>query len=240
MPGPNLCSQHFDIVPIEQYNIMQQSIQDMMQDLQQAKYLSADEPDAPPIEPVHLEYTGRTGRPRVVIDPEVLAISYSMSGPTELGRVFGVSSRLVRRRALELGIVEPGQPVYVEFDSEDGTTWRYYTSSTGSQSSLDDDDLDAIMKDILCSFPSFGRRMIDGHLKFLGHHIPRARIQQSYARVHGPPVSAFGVRRIQRRVYNVRGYNSLCHHDGQHGKSCQTTLSLSFTHEHLQVSFDIR
>lgn len=196
---------------------MQHSIQDMIEDLQQSKHLSADEPDALPIDPISLEYTGRRGRPRVHIDPEVLEVSYSMRGPTDLGRVFNVSSRLVRRRALELGIVEPGDPVYVEFDSQDGNRYRYYTSSTGAMSDLSDEDLDAIMSDILNTFPTFGRRMIDGHFKFLGHHIPRSRIQQSYARVHGPPVSAFGVRRIQRRVYNVRGYNSLCHHDGQHG-----------------------
>jgi len=51
----------------------------------------------------------------------------------------------------------------------------------------------------------------------LGYNVPCSRLQASYARVHRPPVSAFGVRRIQRRVYNVPGYNSLCHHDGQHG-----------------------
>lgn len=190
----------------------------MMEDLEQAKLQSADVPDAPPITPVTLEHTGRRGRPRIIIDPEVLEVSYSMRGPTELGRVFGVSSRSVRRRALDLGIVEPGEPVYVDFEQEDGTLKRFYTSSTSSLSTLSNEDLDSIMVDILNSFPSFGRRMIDGHLKFLGHHLPRLRIQESYARVHGPPVSAFGVRRIQRRVYNVRGYNSLCHHDGQHGK----------------------
>jgi len=189
-----------------------------MQDLERAKFQSADVPDAPPIEPVGFEHTGRRGRPRIVIDPEVLEVSYGMRGPTELGRIFDVSSRSVHCRAVDLGIVEAGEPVYVDFEEEDGTTRRYYTSSTSSLSTLSNEDLDLIMVDILCSFPSFGRRMIDGHLKFLGHHLPRLRIQESYARVHGPPVSAFGVRRIERRVYNVRGYNSLCHHDGQHGK----------------------
>ena len=189
----------------------------MMKDLQDAKFMSADLPDADPIEPVSREYTGRPGRPRVIIDPEILETSYAMRGPTALGRVFNVSSRLVRRRALELEIVEPGEPVYVEFIDEDGTAMRYYLSSTSSQSNLPDKDLDAIMIDILNTFPTFGRRMIDGHLKFLGHHVPRKRVQQSYARVHGPPYGGFGVRRIERRVYNVRGYNSLCHHDGQHG-----------------------
>ena len=189
----------------------------MMKDLQDAKFMSADLPDADPIEPVSREYTGRPGRPRVIIDPEILETSYAMRGPTALGHVFNVSSRLVRRRALELEIVEPGEPVYVEFIDEDGRAMRYYLSSTSSQSNLPDEDLDVIMIDILNTFPTFGRRMIDGHLKFLGHHVPRKRIQQSYARVYGPPYGDFGVRHIERRVYNVRGYNSLCHHDGQHG-----------------------
>lgn len=123
---------------------------------------------------------------------------------------------------LELGLTEPGEPVYVDFEEDTGNTTRYFTGSSRSQSlstpGLSDEDLDAVMAQILDSFPTFGRRMIDGHLKHLGHSVPRSRIQASYARVHGPPVAAFGVRRIQRRVYNVRGYNSLCHHDGQHGK----------------------
>ena len=127
--------------------------------------------------------------------------------------------RSVRRRAIEEGVAEPSNPVYVEFEDLEGNTTRYYmgASSSSSHSSLSDDELDSIMLQILTSFPTFGRRMIDGHLRYLGHHVPRSRLQASYARVHGPPVSAFGVRRIQRRVYNVRGYNSLCHHDGQHG-----------------------
>ena len=67
------------------------------------------------------------------------------------------------------------------------------------------------------AFPSYGRCMIDGHLRHMGHRISRVRLQQSYAHVHGPPVSAFGPRRIHRRVYYVPGPNSLWHHDGQHG-----------------------
>lgn len=140
-----------------------------------------------------------------------------MQGPTALARVFNVSSCLIWQCTLELEIVSPGNPVYVEFESEDGTKYCYYTSSAGAMSDLPDEELDAIMSDILNTFPTFGCCMIDGHFKFLGHHIPHMCIQQSYARVHGPAISAFGVQKIQRQVYNVQGYNSLCHHDGQHG-----------------------
>lgn len=160
----------------------------MIADLQDAKTRSADVPDAPPIEPISLEQTGRRGRPRIDIDCNILEVSYGLRGPTELGQVFGVSSRTVRRRALEQGLAEPGQPVYVEFENEDGTRTRYYTSSTSPQTQLPDAELDVIMLQILNSFPSFGRRMIDGHLKYLGIHVPRSRIQASYARVHGPPL----------------------------------------------------
>jgi len=190
----------------------------MIEDLNQAKFQSADLPDAQPLQAVRTVYTGRRGRPRIEIDEEILEVSYALRGPTELSDVFGVSSRSVRRRALEQGLVEPGDPVYVDFVDSDGVVQRFYSSSTSSLSTLSDLELDEIMLQILNNFPSFGRRMIDGHLKHLGHQIPRSRIQQSYSRVHGPPVSAFGIRRIQRRVYSVRGYNSLSHHDGQHGE----------------------
>lgn len=210
--------QHSNVIPPVQYATIQDSINLMIEDLDRAKFQSADIPDAEPVEATYTLHTGERGRPRIEIDEDVLRVSYALRGPTELAKVFGVSARLIRRRALELGLAEPGEAVYVDLEDEDGNTHRYYTSSTSSQSALSDSELDEIMSQILNSFPSFGRRMIDGHLKYLGHQVPRARIQQSYARVHGPPVSAFGVRRIQRRVYNVKGYNSLCHHDGQHGK----------------------
>ena len=117
----------------------------MMKDLQEAKFVSADLPDADPIEPVTREYTGRPGHPRVIINPEVLETSYAMRGPTALGRVFNVSSQLVRRCALELGIVESGDPVYVKFIDQDGSTMRYYLSSTTSQSTLPDEDLTVLV-----------------------------------------------------------------------------------------------
>lgn len=197
---------------------MLSSIQAMQADLEHAKHVSADEPDHAPVPHTSLVHTGRPGRPRIQIDPGILATASQLGGPTALSQVFGVSSRTVRRRELEHGLAElAGDPVYTTFTDSDGQTTRIYTSSSGAQSSLNDSKLDEIILNILNMFPSFGRRMIDGHLHHLGHHVPRRRIQESYARVNGPPVSAFGLRRIQRRIYRVAGYNSLQHHDGQHG-----------------------
>jgi hypothetical protein len=86
-------------------------------------------------------------------------------------------------------------------------------------SDLSDEELDKITLQIITTFPDFGRRMIDGHLKSMGLHISRERLRASYLRVHGPPAASFGARKIERRVYSVPRPNSLRHHDGQHGNT---------------------
>ncbi|KAJ3832090.1 hypothetical protein F5878DRAFT_511805, partial [Lentinula raphanica] len=58
-------------------------------------------------------------------------------------------------------------------------------------------------------------RMINGHLRHLGHHVPRDRIRASYERVTGAPAYLTS-RPVQWRTYHVAGPNSLWHHDGQH------------------------
>ena len=198
---------------------MQASMQSMMECLEMAVHVSNDQPDNAAIPPSIRVYTGRPGRPRIEINPEWLATALEIrGGPSSLGAVFNCAPRTVRRRALELGLVEPGPPVYVDYTDPDGNVTRIYRSSTRATTDISDGELDELMTSILQAFPSLGRRMIDGHLRYLGHLIPRPRIQASYARVHGAPSMGFGPRRIQRRVYNVAGPNSLWHHDGQHGE----------------------
>jgi len=170
-------------------------------------------------------HAGRPGRPRVHIDAEILDTSLEYRGPTGLAPVFDCSSRTVRRRALERGLVDPCPPVYVEYEDETtGERVRLYRrSDLPSSPSLDDDNLDAIMAQILEIFPAFGRRMINGHLVHLGHTIPRERIRAAYERVMGAP-AALTSHPLARRVYRVAGPNALWHHDGQHGKFCATIL----------------
>jgi len=190
----------------------------MIYHLDQAALVSADPPEAPHIQATHHVHTGRPGRPRIEIDPDLLATALQMRGPTGIAPVLGVSSRTVRRRALEYGLVEPGPPVYTEHQAEDGSIQRTYTSSTQAMSDISDDELDMIILHIVNTFPDLGRRMISGHLRSLGYHISPNRQRESYNRVHGgPSASVFGNRRIERRVYSVPGPNSLWHHDGQHG-----------------------
>lgn len=71
--------------------------------------------------------------------------------------------------------------------------------------------------------------MITGHIRQMGHHIPRERIRAAYERVNGAP-AGLTARLIGRRVYRVAGPNSLWHHDGQHG---EISLYLLLTKQYL-------
>jgi hypothetical protein len=87
--------------------------------------------------------------------------------------------------------------------------------------------LDAVVAHILEIFPTFGRRMIKGHLMYLGHRVSTHRVRRSYERVMGMPASM--VRRpIGRRTYRVPGSNSLWHHDGQHSER-------TFSNDHVSI-----
>ncbi|KAF6743985.1 hypothetical protein DFP72DRAFT_774876, partial [Ephemerocybe angulata] len=184
--------EHTAIIPLPQKEVLARSIPSMIQALDLAKRPRDDFPDVQPMEVKTLEYTGQRGHSRIVLNPEVLEATHHHQGPTELGRLFNVSSRTVRRCLVDAGLEKPGQPVYVDFvrETESGLEVRrlYLGSSRSMKGSyLLDEDLDDIMGNILESFPNIGRRMIDGQLRFLGHHIPCSRLQQSYARivVHG-------------------------------------------------------
>ena len=199
-----------------EFATLQESIDEMIKCLDDACHLSSDPPDAPALVIATRTSNGHVGRPRVHIDPQFLSQALDLRGPSHLRNIFQCHPRTIWRRALEYGIVTPGEPVYQDHRSEDGTITRTYTSSSCPVTTLSDEQLDRLVADILEIFPSFGRRMLSGRLKASGHHVPRDRLTASYLRVHGSP-GIFGDRTIHRKVYNVAGANSLAHHDGQHG-----------------------
>ncbi|KAF7358806.1 Integrase catalytic domain-containing protein [Mycena sanguinolenta] len=191
--------EHSDVIPPAERQVMESSIENMLDALSTATLQSDDIPSGPGIS-VSRPPSGSNFVVRPVLPP-----------------VAGVASRTIRRRALEYGLVEPAAPVFIEDVDEAGVVVRtYITSTTGPVSEISDDELDELMHYILEIFPTFGRRMIAGHLRQLGHHIPTARIRESYNRVHGPPVS-YSSHPTGRQPYRVAGPNSLSHHDGQHG-----------------------
>jgi hypothetical protein len=93
--------------------------------------------------------------------------------------VFNCSSRTIQCHALEYGLVKPGSPVYVKYEHEDGSIHHFYGPSTNHTSDLTDNDLDAIMLQIIEIFPNYGHCMIDGHLKHLCHCVPQSHVQAS-------------------------------------------------------------
>ncbi|KAJ3477426.1 hypothetical protein NLI96_g10466 [Meripilus lineatus] len=87
-------NQHQPIIPAEDVGLLRQSIGTMISDLEEAMSRSADEPDIPLAEVLAVTrvHTGRRGRPRIEIDPSILAegIQY---GSSRLGRSLDVSAR---------------------------------------------------------------------------------------------------------------------------------------------------
>lgn len=195
--------------------------------LEEATLQSADPHHGPRLEVSRKRPTGRMGRPRVEIDDNFLAFALDLRGSSGIAQVLGCSARTVRRRAVEKGLRQPGQPVYEDSIGDDGNIQHRWTSTGPVISALSNDDqaLDQEVAGIIELFPRLGRTMISGVLQSRGLRVPRNRITNSYLRVHGPP-ARFGDRRITRRVYSVPGVNSLWHHDGQHGQR----LDKSFSH----------
>ncbi|KAJ7579685.1 hypothetical protein C8J56DRAFT_867666 [Mycena floridula] len=146
----------------------------MASELDRARHLSSD--PALHLFPTIIshEYTG--ARPRIHIDPTILEVALDTHGPTQLAQVFQVHPRTIRHRALEAGIRESAPPVYVEFEHEDGSVHWIHRSSTGASTNISDNELDKLVLTILESFPSLGRRMINGSLKHMGVTIPRSRL----------------------------------------------------------------
>ncbi|KAJ7740477.1 hypothetical protein DFH07DRAFT_751592 [Mycena maculata] len=175
--------QHADVIPVAEHQIMEDSITQMLEALATASVQSEDPPPAGPgISVSRTTHTGQRGRPRIEIDYDFLAFGLELRGPTGLAPVAGVASRTIRCRALEYGLVDPADPVYVETrDENSGDLVRTYTfSTTAPVSSITDEDLDQLMHQILQIFPTFGQHMIDGHLRQLSHHVPTSRVRESW------------------------------------------------------------
>jgi hypothetical protein len=214
--------QHHNLFEASEFATLERSINAMVDALDQACHQSSDPYQGQQLQVISRVQTGRRGRPRVEINQDFLQYALALRGPTGISKSLqSCSSRTIRRRALEHGLVDPGAPVCTEEDLPDGQVARVYTSSTRAVSTLSDPELDALLTSILQVFPDFGRRMLSGRLLAQGHNVPRERITDSYLRVHGSS-GVFGNRAIHRKVYSVAGANSLWHHDGQHG----TLLSL--------------
>ncbi|KAJ7796810.1 hypothetical protein B0H14DRAFT_3494403 [Mycena olivaceomarginata] len=134
--------------PTTEFATIQQSISNMLALLEEARHLSSDPPTGASLIVTTQVSTG--GRPRIEIDPAFLSHALTLRGPTHLRAIFGgASARTIRRRALEYGLVEPGQPVYTDTPQPDGSVSRTYTSTSAPVSTITDDELDFMLTEIL-------------------------------------------------------------------------------------------
>ena len=182
----------------------------MTNHLDQARHASSDPLEEPPISFAHTVQTGRRGRPRIDIEPNLLSTALRLSSKTCIAETAQCSACTVRRRQLDYGIIVPGpsQP-QTQQAGEDGNIPPH-------PGAIADNELDQYLVAILQDFPFFGRRLATGALRANGVIIAESRVRDSLTRIRGVP-GTFGGRRVHRRKYQVPGANSLWHHDGQHG-----------------------
>lgn len=140
--------------------------------------------------------TGFKGRPKLDIPHELL--QYLLDNgfkATDIANMLCISEKTVYRRLAENGM-----------------------SVRDTYANLTEQELDAIIKDILHEFPNSGYKSMRGHLLSRGHKVQEMRIREAMRRTdpEGTVVRALQIRVTHRRSYNVRAPMSLWHMDGNH------------------------
>ncbi|KAJ7070526.1 hypothetical protein C8F01DRAFT_382382 [Mycena amicta] len=75
--------QHADVIPVAERQIMEQSVDAMLEALGTATLQSQDDVTEPAVQVAHTVRTGRPGRPRIEIDHNFLAYGLELRGPTD-------------------------------------------------------------------------------------------------------------------------------------------------------------
>ena len=137
---------------------------------------------------------GNVGRPRFIISREQILYLREFSFKwTEIADILGVSISTLNRHRASLGL---------------GSEPRF--------TAIADDDLDALVREIVGRSPFSGIRIVQGEMEDRGVHVQRERVRAALHRVDGLNVRARLSHVIQRRRYKVPGPNSLWHVDGNH------------------------
>ena len=83
-------------------------------------------------------------------------------------------------------------------------------------SSMSNNDIDEILRNIKQNHPAAGERMIMGHLRARNVYLQRHRVRQSLKRIDAAGISARSLTTIQRRQYFAPSPNYIWHIDGTH------------------------
>lgn len=130
----------------------------------------------------------RRGRPRFDIERDQLEYLASMGFSwTKIADILGVSRMTVYRRRREYGLL--ADPL----------------------DTIDDNNLDRVLRQMRADFPAIGETMVQGNLRATGYRVSRERVRQSIRRTD-PLNAALRWRSITpRRPYSVPSPNSLWH-----------------------------
>lgn len=139
-------------------------------------------------------YHRSKGRPKIQIaEHELLNLLELRFTQVEIARLYGCSTRTVRRRISSFNLQE-----MVEF------------------SEISDQDLDELVARFVEMFPCAGQKSLAGCLQAQNYRIQRWRIRESMLRVDPCGMEERMRNILHRRRYKVKGPNSLWHIDGNH------------------------
>ncbi|XP_059212948.1 uncharacterized protein LOC131991512 [Centropristis striata] len=139
---------------------------------------------------------GARGRPKFDIKPDQLQALIDTQLPiTCIAKLLGVSQVTVFRRMAEFGI-----------------------SVAGSYSSMPDQELNSLVREIKAEMPHIGYRLVQGRLRSLGHRLQWNRVKAAMHRVDaaGTIARLTQVGCVVRRSYSVKAPLSLVHVDTNH------------------------
>lgn len=146
------------------------------------------------IEAIHVEHTGRPGRPRKVINPEFLREALQPGrkiSQARLASALGVHRHTVRK-------------------------YRELFDIPYQFSEITDEDLDHLIRDYRNERPVSGIRYVMGRLRSIALRVQRERVTEAIQRVDGVGVALRRRDAIQRRVYQITRPNAVWHADGYH------------------------
>ena len=179
----------------------------MIQYLDQVWHASSDPLEVPMIPFTQKVRTGRPGRSRIEVDPNLLSTALTLHPKTWIAQTASCSAQTICQRQQDYSISAPGSSKQM-----DPLNTHSYPSE------ITDEQLDQCLAAIIQDFPTFGHRLATASLRANGIMVPEGRVRESLARVNGTP-GIFGGQRVHRRCYKVAGANSLWHHDSRRSRS---------------------
>jgi hypothetical protein len=148
--------QHSQLFSPEELSYSRQNALSMTYHLDQARRASSDPLEDPAIQFSRTVRTGRRGRPRVEVQPNLLSAALRLRPKTQVAETAGCSARTIRRRQLDYGIdvPRPGRP---QINQDGGANDDFGPPPHSGM--FGDDELDWCLAIIMQDFPTFGRRL---------------------------------------------------------------------------------